>query len=261
MRLSLPVCALVLSVATTAQAQDVSGDWEVIRQPETKTVFAYVPMTSGLTIGFRCVDGAYGAIIAGLPAAGPDDQVRTLTISIRGETPRGSQWTVTTDPTAAIADYPAPLARALREGGAVTVVVPGGAGDGRNLRHDLTLPASTAAIDETLNACDRPLVDPRDARLPEITANGLSAGVNWKVPPRPRYPVTRYSEGYAVVSCVVQPDGKVDDCLVESEFPLGAGFGSNALRALPRARIDSPGETLGQYAPRMIGFRVRYVRP
>jgi hypothetical protein len=166
---------------------------------------------------------------------------------------------VTTDRTAALADYPAPLARALRQGGPVSIVIPGGAGDGRNLRHELVLPASTAAVDETLSACSRPLVDPRDELLPDIGENGLPGGVTWARSPRPYFPATNYAQGYAVLSCVVQPDGGLDQCEVESEFPLDGGFGRTALRAMPPARIVSPGEPPGQYAPRIIGLRINYV--
>ncbi len=61
------------------------------------------------------------------------------------------------------------------------------------------------------------------------------------------------------MTCVVKPDGGVEQCQVESEFPVNGGFGRNALRAAARAQINSPGETAGQYAPRIIGFRVNYV--
>jgi hypothetical protein len=247
-----------LAGAGAALAQDVTDDWEIVRQPEDKTVFAFVPTTTGLTIAFRCVDGAYGAVMAGLPAAPRQARIRTLRIGPSADHLHDSVWSVTTDRTVAMADYPASLARSLRDGGPVSIVVPGGGGEGRNLRHDLTLPSSSAAIDETLAACGRPLEDPRDALLPEIEENGLPRGVVWTRQPRPTYPATNYAEGFAVLTCVVQPDGGVDQCQVESEFPLDGGFGRAALRSTRNARLTSPGETVGQYAPRMIGFRVNY---
>ena len=253
----LPLVAVAFAGA--ALAQDAADDWEVIRQPETKTVFAYVPTSTGLTIGFRCVDGVYGAIIGGLPEAPRNARIRTFQIAVNDEEGHDSRWSVTTDRTVALADYPARLARDLREGGDVSILIPGGGGEGRNLRHDLVLPASSAAIDETLAACNRPLEDPRDDLLPEITESGLPDGVTWARAPRPSYPRTNYAEGYAVVTCVVQPNGGVHQCQVESEFPVDGGFGRNALRATTDARIVSPGETPGQYAPRMVGFRVNYV--
>lgn len=250
---------IALSLATTsALAQVVTDDWEIVRQPEDRTVFAFVPMTTGLTVGFRCVDGAYGAVIAGLPSARRNDRTRVLRIKVGDKEADNTVWNVTTDRTVAIADYPAPLARRFREGGTISIVIPGGAGEGRNLRHDLVLPPSTAAIDETLTACGRPVVDPRDELLPEIEENGLPDGVAWTTQPRPRYPGNNYADGYAVLTCVMQPAGGLDQCQIESEFPTDGGFGRAALRSTPAARLTSPGEPAGAYAPRMIGFRVNF---
>lgn len=259
MRRVLVFTALCIAAAAPVLAQDSGDDWELVRQPDEKSVLAFVPMTSGLAIGFRCVDGDYGAVIAGLPEAGRRDQTRTLRIKIGDGEFTDTRWNVTTDRAVAIADYPAPLARRMRAGGLVSIVIPGGAEGGRNLRHELDLPVSSAAIDETLNACGRPLTDPRDALLPEIEADGLPDGVTWARPPRPRYPsMTRYAQGYAVLSCLVRPDGGTRDCVVESEFPTNAGFGRNALRGAEDARVNSPGEIPGQYAPRIVAFRVTY---
>ena len=258
MRLTALFPLLAVACASAALAQDATDDWEVVRQPEAKTVFAFVPTTTGLTIAFRCVDGVYGAVMAGLPTAPRQARIRTLRIGASADHLHDSVWSVTTDRTVALADYPASLARAMRKGGPVSIVIPGGGGEGRNLRHELSLPASSAAIDETLTACGRPLEDPRDALLPEIEESGLPRGVTWARPPRPTYPRNNYAEGFAVVTCVVRPDGGTEQCQLESEFPVDGGFGRSALRAMEPARLTSPGETVGQYAPRMIGFRVNY---
>lgn len=258
MRLQAVASIAMLLGAGAALAQDVTDDWEVIRQPEQKTVMAFVPMDSGLTIGFRCVDGVYGAVIAGLPAVSRNDRTRVLKIAHGDEEPHDTVWNVTTDATVAVADYPAPFARGLRDGGPISIVIPDGAGPGRNLRHNLVLPASTAAIDETLTACSRPVTDPRDALLPQIEEGGLPHGLTWARQPRPTYPRTNYSEGSAVLSCLLRPDGGLEQCVVESEFPVDGGFGRSALRATEDARLNSPEETQGQYAPRMVAFRNIY---
>ncbi|AQR63216.1 hypothetical protein BZG35_17355 [Brevundimonas sp. LM2] len=249
---------ILVACAGTALAQDAADDWEIARDPAIKAVVAFIPLSTGLTIAFRCVDGVYGAIIGGLPEVSRSIRTRKLTIGVNDEEPDDTTWNVATDRTAALADYPASLARELREGGAVSIVIPGGAAGGRNLRHNLTLPASSAAIEETLTACGRPLEDPRDALLPDIAESGLPDGMTWARQPRPVYPRNTYAEGYAVLTCVVEPDGRPSQCQVESEFPLDGGFGRNALRSVDAARLVSPGETPGQYAPRMVGFRVEY---
>ncbi len=255
MRLKALASLIALAGAGSALAQDATADWEMVRRPDQKSVMAFMPMDSGLTVAFRCVDGVYGAVIAGLPPASRGARTRVLRIGIGDDEPHETVWNVTTDLTVAVADYPAPLAREVREGGRVSILIPNGAGDGRNLRHDLELPASPTAIDETLTACDRPTIDPRDELLPEIEEDGLPRGVTWAREPRPRYPRTNYAEGSAILSCVVQPDGGLEQCVVESEFPVDGAFGRAALAAINNARIVSPGETPGQYAPRMIAFR------
>ena len=65
------------------------------------------------------------------------------------------------------------------------IVVPGGAENGRNLRYVIDLPASGAAIDETLQACGRPLVDPRDAERSALPEDGLPPEIEWARQPRP----------------------------------------------------------------------------
>jgi hypothetical protein len=171
---------------------------------------------------------------------------------------RPTNWNVTTDRTVAIADYPSAFARSLRKGGPLKIMIPRGADDGRNLVHNLMLPPSSAAIGETMAACNRPLEDPRDALLPDIEAGGLPAGISWARQPRPRYPNTNYATGYAVLTCVAGADGALSQCEVESEQPAKSRFGEAALRATSNARIASATEPTGQITPRMIAFRVNF---
>ena len=49
----------------------------------------------------------------------------------------------------------------------------GGGGEGRNLRHVVTLPPSAAAINEVLTACGKPLTDPRDAEMAAINPDAI----------------------------------------------------------------------------------------
>jgi hypothetical protein len=137
-------------------------------------------------------------------------------------------------------------------------MIPGGTGDGRNLVHDLVLPPSSAAIAETMAACNRPVEDPRDALLPDIGPGGLPAGMHWERAPRPRFPNTNYATGYSVVSCIAAADGSLSQCQIESEQPAKARFSEAVMRSLRDARVASDSEPTGQIRPRMIAFRVNF---
>ena len=250
--------ASVLS-ATTALAQDAGpeADWEVLRDAAKDSTFAFVTFDSGLTVATRCIDGSYSALIKGLPEAPRRQDTRILRISVGDEEYDEMRWNVTTDRTAAVADLPAPFARDLRKGGRLQIVVPDGAGPGRNLRYDLALPPSNTAVDETLTACNRPLVDARDNDVEVIGENGLPANITWATPPRPAYPrQSRYAAGLAVATCMAQPDGRLTDCVIEMEHPDDGLFGDAVLRAMPRARIRSDVEAEGRIEPRLMAFRV-----
>ena len=256
----------VLSTPSLASAQDAvpatptavepPADWDMVRDPRKKMVAAYVSLDSGVSVILRCSDGVYDALVSGLPDA-PRGDTRVLRLSYDDHF-HAETWNVATTRSVALSALPAPFARKLREGGKVSILVPDGAGPGRNLRHDLDLPRSSAAVDETLTACGRTLVDPRDAALPDLDENGQSPNVTWARPPRPSYPFPgKYSGGFAMLSCMALPDGRLDDCLIESEFPSDGGFGKQALRSTGDARLEaSDGAPI---SPRLIVFRTNFV--
>ena len=253
---------LLFAAALPAMAQDAAEpDWDLVRDPAHKSVIAYIPVTTGLALAVRCVDGAFDTVIAGLPVYAQGRPTRPLHIAFGDDPLRETNWNVTTDRTVAIADYPSAFARSLRKGGPLKIMIPRGADDGRNLVHHLTLPPSSAAIGEAMAACNRPLEDPRDALLPDIDERGLPAGIDWARQPRPSYPNTNYARGYAVLTCVADANGALSQCEVESEQPANSRFGEVSLRAMPRARISSTTEPTGQITPRMIAFRVNFYMP
>lgn len=255
--LSMPALASAQDAAPTAAAAvEPPADWDTVRDPRKKMVAAYVSLDSGVNIILRCTDGVYDALMSGLPAA-PRGDTRVLRVSYDDHF-HNETWNVATTRSVALSALPAPFARKLREGGLVSIVVPDGAGPGRNLRHNLHLPQSSAAVDETLTACNRPLTDARDADLPDLDENGRSPDVNWAQPPRPSYPFpAKYSGGFAMLSCMALPDGRLDDCLVESEFPVDGGFGKQALRGARDARLKaSDGSPI---TPRLIVFRTNFM--
>lgn len=261
MRPSSLSAALVLPAILPVMAQDATRDWDVHRNTRTESVLAYTVFDNGLGIAVRCIDGAYEAFISGLPPAG-DRETRSLDVAFGEDELAPDEWNVGVDDTIAVSDFPAPFARKLRQGGRLQIRVPDGAGEGRALRYDVTLPASSASIDETLTACGRPLVDPRDVQLKALPDTGLPADLDWVRMPRVEFPSrSRYARGFAVTTCLATADGTLQDCAIEAEYPHDGGFGEATLQAVRRARVRDIGGRHGDGAlpPAMVSFRVNFV--
>lgn len=258
MRVFRAVVVGLVALAGGGNAMAQTQDWDTQRSDRPKGVSAYTLFTSGLGIVARCMDGRYEAYIAGLPEAG-NVETRMLNIAFGDEDPVPTRWNVGREDSIAVSDSPALFARQLREGGAMRIVIPNGAPDGRNLRHDLILPESASAIDETLTACGRPLVDPRDAELEGLAETGLPEGMEWVRLPPASYPEqTRYARGFAVTLCLSNPDGSLRDCTIESEYPYDGGFGREALRAAARGRVGVVGAPGTPVPPGMVLYRTNY---
>lgn len=253
------VALLVSAVALPALAQDAPRDWDIHRDPVGKSVLAFSTFDVGLSVGFRCIDGSFNAVLAGLPPS--EDRRRALQLTFRDGNPFMSMWTTTTDRSVAVSDFPAPLARDFRQGGQLQVMIPQGATDGRNLRYVIELPGSNAAIDEALTACGRPLVDPRDAELEAIGESELPVGLDWQSRPRPRFPTTRYAEGFVVTTCLTTPEGRLRACVIEMEHPHNGGFGRATLRAAESARLRNVAQPGAPVPVRQVSFRTNYRQP
>lgn len=251
---------LSLLIAHPVAAQEPATDWDLVRDDRQKLVMAYTVFDVGLGITFRCLDGGFDAVIGGLPDAGGRDQ-RPLSLTFDDDrAPHANLWNVAVDETMAVSPLPAPLARKMREGGRLQLRVPDGAGEGRALRYDLELPASAAAIDATLTACGKPLVDPRDAELEELDEQGLPGGIQWVRRPQPEWPSARrqYAKGFANVTCLTSPDGALRDCVIETEHPRDGGFGDEVLSSVRRARVG-PVDGEGPLPVRRMYFQVSFV--
>jgi hypothetical protein len=259
--------ALLVALAGPASAQTApttapppaagSGpDWDLRQDARAKLTVAFVAFDNGLAIGARCTEGAYEVAIAGLPAAA--SETRTLKIGFGGEPAADETWYVATDPGTAISSFPAPFARRLRAGGRMDLVVPGGAEGGRNLRYVLTLPASGAAIDQSLAACDRPLTDSRDARIAPMGEDGLPTGLVWRVPPRRVTSALVPARGFAALSCLIGAEGQLTDCVTEAQYPSRIGLGQLARRLVSRARMQNEDGPERPIEPRMINFTMTF---
>jgi hypothetical protein len=256
-----PITVLVAcAVALPALAQSASADWDLVVDPRTRLTAAYSRFDNGVVIATRCADGGFGVLITGLPPAG-DAASRTLRIAFGDDELADMAWNVATDDTAAVSELPAPFARRLREGGRLRILIPAGASDGRNLMYDLQLPASSASIDQTLTTCGRPVVDPRDAELAALPDQGVPLNLGWAVRPTPRYPRNRYARGFAIATCVSNPDGTLRDCAIESEHPTDGGYGDAVLTAARRARLQNLGTPGAPVPTTRVLYKVRFVVP
>ncbi|WOB78394.1 hypothetical protein [Brevundimonas nasdae] len=262
---------LFLATATPALAQEVtpqSEDWTFTSVPERKAVMASVGFSSGLTIAARCLDGVYDVLITGLPEASSGALSRELGIQTGDQSqPHISVWTVGTRRDAAFSRIPVLVARDLAEGGKLQVIVPSASG-GPRTRYVMDVDASSTAIEQTLTACGRSLVDPRQIRADEIDGNGqdgLPDTVRWKIMPRPDFPAPVNDrsplEGYVVLSCVADGEGRLTQCQSESEQPAGYHLGRAVERSLSRARIQLSDQAANAglaLAGRMIVFNVNF---
>ncbi|MFN7110589.1 MAG: hypothetical protein ACK4M2_03050 [Brevundimonas sp.] len=271
MNVLLPVLILaaVSAVAPPVEAQDSvvpTEDWTLTVIPEQKVTLAVAEFTSGVSLAARCVDGAYDLLITGLPEAPPRTTKRDLAVSV-GDTSdfRTTVWSVGENRTAAFSRVPAMVARQMAEGGPLQIVVPGGEGKPRT-RYVMALNPSNTAIEQTLTACGRPLIDVRDKDVEGNGQDGLPPAVTWATTPRPRFPAPLNGrspvDGYAVLSCVARSDGRLEHCQIESESPRGYNLGRESLRSIDRARVRLTPEGVTSGKPledRMILFSVNYV--
>lgn len=245
--------------AASAQAQATQDDWDITESPERRLFAASTTFSSGIAVILRCVNGQFDAVITGLPAVEPGTEWRTVSLQF-GEAPAGATlWFVGTNPSSVISRLPAPLARRFREGGVVKLRIEDPGQAGRRLRYDLELPASAANIDRALSACGRPTSDPRDALLQGVENSGLPGDIVWDRAPEPRYPEGRtFDRGFVVTSCLTRQDGELTDCIVESEYPLGGGFGEEALRPAGRAKVRLDADPSAPVPTRMIIYSTNF---
>lgn len=193
--------------------------------------------------------------------------MRTIDYAFGEAVLRRSSWQVSANGQSLFADVPAAMARRFREGGALQLRL---AAEGGNpaRRYVVGLPPSPSAINHVLGACGRAPVDPRDllraSEASDETAETQTASLtapSWRRQPRPRYPDAAVragvDAGMAVLSCVTDEGGTLDDCRVEVERPAGVGFGVYAIRAAGEARLTE--ETAARFADApLVTFTVRY---
>lgn len=224
-----------LSSGQAAMAQD--DGWDVRSDPAHELVQANLQFEDGPGLIVHCLAGELNVIVVDLP---PDIEAaergqRALETGFRNEPLASRWWHVGPEARSAFNSGPAQLARRFRNGGVYSVRVPGANGQPA-VRTDITLPSDSSGIDTVLTACGRLTVDPRDD-MPE--AEGL---VDMTVPLNSRsgsrFPTSGRNPGQVSITCIVAPQGRVEDCRVEFETPPGAGIGRQILRQESRIRVQ-----------------------
>lgn len=227
-------------VAANPSPQIVDQDWVLTAFPARKTVIAVAAFDNGLALALRCVNNALNMTITGLPQAPRSSDTRLLGLSVGDHGPKDGVWTVATEGGSAFSRIPAMIARQLAEGGPVQIIVPAEPG-GRRTRYEMTLNPSSTAIEQVLTACGRTLVDARASEVEGNGQDGLPPALDWSRSPQPRLPESprgTASEGYVVLSCLSQADGRATDCLIESEHPQGFNLGRAVVRSVTDARLQ-----------------------
>lgn len=123
-----------------------------------------------------------------------------------------------------------------------------------------------------------PREDRIETRPPDIIGPPVVIRPNGPPPPRPsvitnpawsRSPAPEYPEaavaaavesGRVTLSCIVLPNGHLNECVVRNETPPGLGFAESALASTQRARV-SPRTVDGAAERARVTFTVRYMLP
>lgn len=100
-----------------------------------------------------------------------------------------------------------------------------------------------------------------ELRGPPPPRPGVITNPTWARMPQARYPeraLARGVEGRARLECVVMPNGRLTDCRILAEDPVGVGFGIEALAAARDTARVSPRTVDGAAEPARVTFNVDF---
>ena len=219
--------AAALAASAPAQAQDADG-WDIFVDAANDTVSASVEYASGAAIFVQCQAGVLITGIAGTPLSNAASRRAILT---RGDVfSPNTEWDLSAESGSAVSQDPR-IPRFLRMGGPVTLESM--EGDPAPFRMAFALPASGAAVDQVLNACNAPLTRDRDRLL---DAAGLVLA-----PPEVEMPEAAMREDGGAqtvyVSCLIR-NGRLTGCLSERQRPLNRRAGTSTARSADGTRVQ-----------------------
>lgn len=206
--------------------------------PDRLVASALFGNSPGLAI--QCSGGVFDFALLNLPPAPRDgDSHRKLETGLDLADLEDHYWQARAGSSTALAFTAARRARSLRKGGVYYVRVPAAA-DQPPVTFALPLPEDSAGVDRVLEACGKPVVEPRDD-LPEV--NDLLDPERWafrafELTPPERAVRAGGGMTRVEVSCLIAPAGRVHDCRIDSETPAGMGVGAAMLRATDRVRLN-----------------------
>lgn len=257
MRLFVTALILGLALASPALAQEASEDWDLTTNPEQQLTLATLDFGDNV-LALRCRAGALDLLLTGVPVS--TGETRKVRISAGAIAAEEQVWAAQPGQPVLGASEPARLARQLRAGGQLDLLLePEDAAD-RPRRFRLTAPASVRVVNTVLTACGQPLDEPRDL-LARVTSGPDTI---WVVQPRVDFPTHPGAEAAAPASvqvvCMIGERLVLQDCFPEAESAPGFGFGPNAAVGAARARLGPPADGT-DLRGRLFRLKVRFTVP
>ncbi|MDQ8029777.1 MAG: hypothetical protein REJ23_13715 [Brevundimonas sp.] len=221
----LLVAAAIL--AGPSNAQETEDGWDLAADPATNSISASISYASGASIIVQCRAGTLLAGISGTPLSrGPSRRA----LFTRGDVfSTASQWEASADGRLALNNAPI-TARFLRLGGPVTLQSV--EGDSAPFSVAFDLPASGAAVDRVLTACDQPVTRDHD-RATDVSAL-LEEGFAVEMPTA-ALPRTGGVQTVAL-SCIIA-DGRLSECVSERQQPPNPQGGELTARRANGVRV------------------------
>ena len=233
MRLLVMIGLLAICAANPAFAQTAPDHWETEIDTQRQITTAGVRYRNGYGLAVQCRAGSLSMILFTVPSTGIETSAgyRRLRTGV-GSDLLSNYWQITGNGTAAIRNGYARGVRQLRAGGRFTVKSDAQEPE-TNQDIVFTLPNDPSGIDQVLQACGRPTIDPRD-ELRDVSEH-VRLNINH---PGLRIDSRRLGSMAYEYSCIVADDERVRDCVVETETPSGRGLSERLLRSAPTARFD-----------------------
>lgn len=232
-----------------ASAQETEDGWDLVVDTAADSISASVSYASGASIIVQCRDGTLLTGVSQTPLTASPSRRASLT---RGDAfSTASQWEVSADGRLALSNAPI-TARFLRLGGPVTLQSIDG--DPAPFSVAFDLPASGAAVDRVLTACDQPLTRDHD-RATDVSA--LLEGVAVEMP-EAAMPRSGGAQSISL-NCMIAR-GRLNGCVSESQQPPnpqgGAATAQRANGLRVRLRDEAAAEG-GRVEIVVTGARIR----